>query len=228
MKNYTHITLLVDRSGSMAAIKDDAQGGINEFIDAHKKADGKCTLSLYEFDDKFETAYGPGNIALIENYRLNPRGNTALLDSQMRAINETGTYLRNLPETERPDKVIFITVTDGQENSSHEYRGPTGYATVKSKVKSQEDNYAWEFVYIGANQDAFAVGQSMGISRTMGYGMTAGSVKSMYGNMTASTLNARSTGADTSAIMASIVNDDGTLTFGTENTDNTQSTTGEQ
>lgn len=226
-KNYTHITLLVDRSGSMISIQPDAQGGINEFIAQHKAAPGQCTFALYEFDTEFNAAYGPGNISMVEGYTLVPRGGTALYDSQMRAINETGNYLESLPEDQRPEKVIFLTVTDGGENMSHEFVGPKGAAAVKQKVQHQEHTYNWEFIYIGANQDAFAVGSSLGITRTTAYASTGQSVAAMYGNVTSSTLNARSTGADTSATLASAVASDGTLDFDRKKKENEQTTDGD-
>lgn len=214
-KNYTHITLLVDRSGSMDIIRDDSQGGINHFIRTHKEAPGQCTFSLYQFDNVFETVYSPRNISLVEGYTLVPRNSTALLDSQMKAIQLTGDYLRELPEEQRPEKVIFLTVTDGQENASTEFAGKSHL--VKAKVKEQESKYNWEFIYIGANQDAFAVGQSLGITRTTTYAGTGISTAAMYANVASSTLNSRATGADSSALLASTVTSDGHLVFDNKN-----------
>lgn len=221
-KNYTHITLVVDRSGSMDFIKKDAQGGINQLIAAHKAADGQCTFALYQFDTQFETVFGPGNISLLESYTLVPRGGTALYDAQWKAIHSTGDYLRSLPESQRPEKVIFVTVTDGGENASSEISGPSGLATLKSKVQEQESKYSWEFIYIGANQDAFDVGSSFGVTRNMGYVANAASTTSMYNNLIGSTLSARSTGADTASFLASQVDAEGNVI-----TNNTTATTGE-
>lgn len=212
-KNYTHITLLVDRSGSMTTLKHDADGGINTFFEEQKKVDGKCTYSIYQFDTMFEPVVSGKDIKEFEPYHLLPAGGTALYDAQWRAIHETGSFLRKLSEDERPDKVIFITVTDGEENSSREITGPHGLNKLKNLVREQEDKYAWEFIYIGANQDAFAVGQSFGVGRTMTYVGTGASTAGSYTNLSYAVANARNTGLDTSNFMASSIDAEGNAIY---------------
>lgn len=212
-KNYTHITLLVDRSGSMTGLKHDADGGINTFFEEQKKVTGKCTYSIYQFDTTFESVASGKNIQEFETYHLIPAGGTALYDAQWRAIHETGAFLRKLPEDQRPDKVIFITVTDGEENSSREITGLHGLNKLKNLVREQEDKYAWEFIYIGANQDAFAVGQSFGVGRTMTYAGTGASTAGTYANLSYTVSSARTTGLDTSAFMASNIDADGNAIY---------------
>ncbi len=65
-----------------------------------------------------------------------------------------------LPESERPEKVLFVIITDGEENQSREFT----YPKIEGMIKHQTDVYKWDFMYIGANQDAIAVGSKMGIS----------------------------------------------------------------
>lgn len=216
-KNYTHITMVVDRSGSMGSIRSDAQGGVNAFIAANKAVDSQCTISLYEFDTFFDKVYS-GDIQEAPEYKLEPRGGTALLDAQMRAINETGKMLKDMPESERPDKVIFLTVTDGEENSSTELRGTSGAATLKKKVEEQTNKYNWEFAYIGANQDAFEVGSSMGYTSTISYASTGASTKGVYANMTDSVIATRTTGSTLSSNLASSVDEHGNITKKDANT----------
>jgi hypothetical protein len=96
---------------------------------------------------------------MVPHCHLEPRGNTALLDAVGRAIVETGERLRALPENERPGLVVFVIVTDGQENSSREYTK----ARVKEMIEHQQNVYKWQFTYLGANQDAFAEAGGMGI-----------------------------------------------------------------
>lgn len=212
-KNYTHITFVVDRSGSMVSLKKDAEGGINTFFNEQKKVKGKCTYSIYQFDTTFETVASGKDISEFETYHLIPAGGTALYDAQWNAINLTGKFLRDLPEKERPSKVIFITVTDGEENSSREIYGPAGLSKLKKLVQQQETDYSWEFIYIGANQDAFAVGQSFGVSRSMTYAGTGASTAGTYANLTYTVSNARTTGMDTSAFLAANVDENGNMTF---------------
>lgn len=85
---------------------------------------------------------------------------TALLDAVGRAINETGQRLAVMPEHERPGLVVFVIITDGQENSSHEFTK----TQIKELIKHQQTKYAWQFTFLGANQDAFAEARSIGIS----------------------------------------------------------------
>jgi len=212
-KNYTHITAVVDRSGSMVTIQEDAQGGINQLIVANKEAPGQCTFALYQFDTEFETVVAPSNISMVGEYTLVPRGGTALLDAQWKAIQLTGEYLKSLPEKQRPEKVIFITVTDGGENMSKEIVGWQGTQNLKNKIEEQKNKYSWDFVYIGANQDAFAVGQSMGINTTTTYIPNTWSTKAMYGNLATATVTSRATGESMTNYLASSVTADGTLVF---------------
>ncbi len=159
-KDYTDITLVVDRSGSMASTKDDAQGGINTLIKEQASKTGKCTLSLVQFDSTYEVVYSGVDIKSVKEYTLIPRGTTALLDAVGEAIRTTGQRLAAMPETERPGLVIFAIVTDGQENSSREYTK----TKIKEMVTHQQDVYNWKFTFLGANQDAFAEGASLGFA----------------------------------------------------------------
>lgn len=212
-KNYTHITFVVDRSGSMNSMKHDAQGGINAFFEQQKTVDGKCTYSIYQFDTLFEPVTVGKPIEEFETYHLIPQGGTALYDAQWRAIHDTGKFLRALPEDERPDKVIFITVTDGGENSSTEITGLNGLNKLRNLVREQEDKYSWEFIYIGANQDAFAVGASLGITRNMQYANTSASTRMMYDNMSNAIANSRTTTMDTATFLAAYVDADGNVAY---------------
>ena len=151
MKDATEIVVVVDKSGSMEAAKDDAFGGFNSLIgdQQQEKADAAfVTLVL------FDTTYTVGERMPVhaaspltdETYR--PGGCTALLDAVGRAITETGARLGAMPEGERPDQVIVAIITDGKENASSEHTK----TQVCEMIKHQQDKYAWRFVYLGANQ----------------------------------------------------------------------------
>lgn len=185
--NYTHLSLVVDRSGSMASIRDDAEGGINTLIKEQSAVPGEMTVSLYQFDDNYEKVYGPIAATDAPEYRLSPRGMTALLDATGRAIVETGEFLANLPEDQRPSKVIFCVVTDGHENSSHEYTRDQ----IKKMVETQTNQFNWEFVYIGANVDAFDEAQSLGFAASAGYQSTGASTRGVYAGASRSFTSSR-------------------------------------
>ena len=82
------------------------------------------------------------------------------MDAVGQAIDETGTGLATLPEKERPAKVLFVTLTDGMENASHQFTRPQIFA----KITHQRDVYGWDFVFLAANQDAIATGATMGFT----------------------------------------------------------------
>jgi len=160
-KNLTHITVVLDRSGSMQSCKDDAEGGLNSFVEQQKQESGRCTFTMVEFDDQYDVLHNHVDIQTVGRYTLVPRGMTALLDAVGKAIQTTGDRIENLSEDSTPGKVIFVIVTDGCENSSKEYTRNQ----IKSLIKKKTDEYDWQFTFIGANQDAFAEAGSMGVRR---------------------------------------------------------------
>lgn len=161
MRNdLTDITLIVDRSGSMSTCKDEAQNGINHFIEEQKKVEGDALLTLVQFDTEYEFVHKGAPITNVGEYELVPRGMTALLDAVGRGINETGERLLLMGESERPGLVVFVITTDGMENSSHEFTR----AQVKEMIERQQNEYNWQFIFLGANQDAFAEAASIGVN----------------------------------------------------------------
>lgn len=162
-QDYAHIVVVLDRSGSMGIIADDTIGGVNAFLTTHQQAPGVATITLILFDHEYTPVYVLKDVKTapaLTSAMYVPRGNTALLDAVGRAIVETGEQLVAMPEAERPSKVIFVIVTDGQENSSTEYTGPT----IKEKITHQQTVYNWEFVFLGANQDAITSAAGLGIA----------------------------------------------------------------
>lgn len=163
---YTDINIVLDRSGSMDSIKDDTIEGVNTFLADQKALPGEATFTLAQFDHEYETIYEAEKLSSVkplDGTTFVPRGRTALLDAIGRTINATGKRLADLPEHERPEKVIFVIVTDGQENDSKEFRDRT---KINEMITHQRESYAWEFVFLGANQDAIAVAGSIGITRS--------------------------------------------------------------
>ena len=164
MKDATHIAVLLDRSGSMGDIKDDAIGGFNCFLKEQKAAGANATLTLVQFDTE-STDVVHESMPILEVPDLNhqtfqPRGGTPLLDALGQTIDSTGRALAAIPEANRPNKVVFVVITDGQENSSHQHTK----ASVKEKIDHQSDQYNWQFVFLGANQNAFDEAGAVGIA----------------------------------------------------------------
>lgn len=165
--NYTHATLLVDRSGSMSNIREATIAGFNRFRAEQQKIPGEATVSLIQFDDHYEPNYiGTPLMSMpqltTESYV--PRGGTSLFDAWARAMRETGAWLAAMPEPQRPGKVLFIVITDGQENSSVEFGVYTGGAAkLRALVETQRTQFAWQFIFLGANQDAILNAVEFGV-----------------------------------------------------------------
>jgi len=168
--NYTHIHMLFDRSGSMSGRESDVAGWFKGYIDEQKGVPGECTVSAAQFDDiSYDETIPPMDIQKCDGkFVLAPRGNTPLLDSVARSINDLGRWLESLPESKRPDRVLVIVQTDGYENASHEYTREK----LKELVRQQQERYSWQFMFLGADIDAYGVGGSIGFNKgsTLSYG----------------------------------------------------------
>jgi Mg-chelatase subunit ChlD len=174
--NRTAIMLIVDRSGSMNALRVTAQAAINEFINAQKG--NNATIAVAQFDNIYELVTPSVSAALCPAFNLKPRGGTALLDAMGRGITDFGAELAAMPEDERPGTVILGIVTDGEENSSVEY----DWKTVQEMVQRQENEYSWQVVYLASGQDAIATGAKMGVQahRSMTYAASGLGTRSAY------------------------------------------------
>ena len=156
----THLYFLLDRSGSMHSIRTDTMGGFDAFVDDQRAAPGRGLVTLAQFDDSYEEVYVDRDLADVPPLVLTPRGSTALLDALGRLITTVGERLRALPEEERPGSVIVGVMTDGQENASREWTHPQ----IKTLIERQTHDYAWQFLYLGADQDAIEEGAKMGFA----------------------------------------------------------------
>jgi uncharacterized protein YegL len=158
-KELTHIVFLLDRSGSMQSIKTDVVGGFQAFVTEQRGGEGKCRVTLAQFDNEYEVVYQDISIEDVPPLDLSPRGSTALLDSMGKLIIDTAARIAALPEEARPATVIVAIMTDGHENASMEWTRPA----IKALVEQQTNDHGWQFLYMGADQDAVEVGTSLGV-----------------------------------------------------------------
>lgn len=160
-KDYCELVMIIDRSGSMSGKEADVQGGFKSFISEQKQLPGQAALTLVHFDDQYEILLSEYSLEKpVPDYVLVPRGMTALLDAIGKTISSVGERLSNKAESERPDKVLFIIMTDGMENASKEYR----VDRIREMIEHQKSAYNWEFIFMGADIDAISVADSMGIN----------------------------------------------------------------
>lgn len=155
-QGYTHITVVLDRSGSMQSIREDTIGGFNAFLKAQQEVGQRATLTLVQFDsvDPYEVLchFKPVQEVLpLTAQSYVPRGGTPLLDALGRCINDAEAQIARLPAENRPEKAIFAIITDGQENASHEFRKEQ----VQAMIRAKQELLLWQFVFLSADLDAF-------------------------------------------------------------------------
>lgn len=159
------ITMLVDRSGSMASMGPEVAGGVNAYLDEQRKTDeedGRAThVILSIFDDKYEVVRSAPlkEQPAVTDAEVCPRGMTALYDAVGHAIRDSVQQLETMAEV--PGSVVVFILTDGDENSSKDWHN----GTVKAQIKALEAvPHEWEFYFAAANQDALESGARIGIT----------------------------------------------------------------
>lgn len=181
-QNLTHLVFLLDRSGSMQSIKSDVIGGFEAFVAEQRVAEGECTVTLAQFDNRYEVVYHNIPLAEVPPLALDPRGMTALHDSMGRLITGTMAEIEVLADHDKPGSVVVAIMTDGLENASTEWSGPA----IKSLVE-QQTSRGWEFLYMGADQNAVEVGRGLGVRTeqaiTYARGKSREAMAAMSGNV---------------------------------------------
>jgi hypothetical protein len=192
-QGLTHIVFVVDRSGSMKSIATDMIGGYNSFIEKQKEVPSECYVSFYQFDDSYDVVFERvklSEVKELDHKTFVPRGGTALYDALGRTINEYGKYLSDLPEDERPDRVLVVTITDGDNNASRQF----SVTQIRDMVQHQTEAYKWSFVFLGSNIDAWAAGADLGVSQssTLQFASVKGSVSKAFSALNSNTRMYRS------------------------------------
>jgi hypothetical protein len=159
-QNLTYIQGILDRSGSMQSIREDAEGGWNSFVAEQAKQPGQCLVSLSQFDDKHDVVYLDKPASSAPAYQLVPRNMTALLDAIGFTCTKLGERLAALDEDKRPASIIVVIVTDGLENSSKEWTAEQ----VRKLILQQRNDYGWQFIFLGADENAIETAKSYGMN----------------------------------------------------------------
>ncbi|MCW6038700.1 hypothetical protein K4A83_20845 [Spirulina subsalsa FACHB-351] len=154
-ETYTHISIILDRTGSMDTIQDDVIGGFNQFLASQQEETGRATLTLVQFDsqDPYEVIhqFAPlEQVAPLSRETYVPRASTPLLDAIGRGIIDLAHRLATMPAGEKPDQVVFVIITDGQENSSREFTK----AQVMKLLAEKQEKDKWQFVFLSADLTA--------------------------------------------------------------------------
>lgn len=195
--DYTALGIVLDESGSMSSHVETAIDGYNEFLDNQKSLDaGRATLTRTIFNHEFPPRMTHADLGAAEplsEETYNPGGRTALLDAVGYTIDEMGERFDAMGEADKPANVLVTIITDGKENSSQEYSA----SQIEDKIQQQEEEWGWEFIYIGAGVDDFADPDAMGISdqkRAKQTGDTEG-VQQAYDQAAQAAANVRQKGA---------------------------------
>lgn len=192
MNNKTHITFIVDRSGSMGSCWDDVIGGYKQFVKEQKEAKGECTFSLVAFDNQYDKPLDFADIKVVtenlEEFNIRPRGGTALYDAIGRAINETNEKLSGSCKCCNPSKIIMVIQTDGYENASCEFNS----TKIRDMIKHQQEKHDWQFMFVGANKDAcLSATRDLGISVNTVAFYSSTNTDGMWNTMNTKLRNAR-------------------------------------
>ena len=162
-KDYTHLIIVLDASGSMSSIQDDIKGSFNEFLKKQREAEGQTVFDLFQFNDEVKRPVKTADLAQFHDdlmAKYDCSGCTALNDAVCTAIDTMGKEFAAMPEEERPENVLCVIITDGMENASKEFTT----ADVKKRIEHQQNVYQWKFIFLAANQDAFAEGEKFGVA----------------------------------------------------------------
>lgn len=164
MQTPTHISIILDRSGSMETCRSDMEGGLRSFLKAQAEVEdvGDCTVSLYQFDNQYEVIFENRPIGDVTDVELVPRGRTALYDAvgqTLTRINKQRVEMARKGDTIMPNEIVVI-ITDGHENASMEWNQDS----VKKIIQTRQ-NAGWTITYLGANQDSWSIAhQGLGIT----------------------------------------------------------------
>ena len=160
----TELVFILDRSGSMHGLESDTIGGFNAMLAKQQAVAGRCRVTTVLFDHRYCLLHDRVDLGAVrpltsDDYRV--CGSTALLDAVGRTIRKIVDVQRHIAEPYRARHVLFVIITDGLENASREFT----LHRIRTMIEHEERDYGWEFLFLGANIDAFATAAGLGIRR---------------------------------------------------------------
>ncbi len=165
MRDSVNVILLLDGSGSMDYSVNAVRRGVREFLGSQSKIDDGSTVEVHSFDGSQRTLLERVEASSLNETKINTvaerfyaGGQTAMLDAIGDRTAECFEYLAGLGD-DAPKNNIVILVTDGHENASQRF----SIKAIGEMVTEMEKDFGWDYLFIGANQDAYRVGQSYGI-----------------------------------------------------------------
>lgn len=201
---HTEIIFVIDASGSMAHLVGDTIGGFNGFIESQKSLDGKATLTTVLFDSTWRILHNGVDLHEVKPLTTADYvagGMTAMLDAIGETINRVQDRHDELG-AEKPESVLFVITTDGEENSSRKFTK----SQIEKMIKHQTNGHGWKFMFLGANMDAVKEAESIGISKnySANYSYTSKGVDDVFATMSCVTGSLR--GYDADCVISGSVN----------------------
>lgn len=169
-KDLTELVFILDKSGSMGGMEADTIGGYNSLLSKQKAVTGDAVITTVLFDQSIHLLHDRINLQAVStlgDHDYQVGGSTALLDAVGLTIDKIGNAIKHTNDAYRPEKVMVVIITDGEENASRLYSAER----VKSMISRQMNKYGWEFIFLGANIDAVKTAGNYGIdpSRAQDY-----------------------------------------------------------
>lgn len=160
-KPKTHVYMILDSSGSMSLIKDQAISHFNEQIQDLKSRSSEhdidVSLVTFNADVSIKRRNQPvGKVETLSNVEYQPSGSTALYDAIGYGIEDVKKYSKDLGQPNTA--VLFLIITDGHENSSQEYN----QANIKAQIESLQKN-GWTFTFMAANVNPMDIVYDFGV-----------------------------------------------------------------
>lgn len=192
-KELTEIVAILDASGSMSNLEKDTKGGYDAFIREQKSIEGEANVTLVVFSDNVREVYSSKPLVEVEELtkkEYSIGGMTALYDAIGLTITKLSNRIEQLEKSKRPNKVIMLVTTDGEENSSKEYN----HHNVKELVEKKQKE-GWEIIFIGANIDVEKTAGTLGFARSASYDASSGGTQTLYSSMSKAVGSLRMSGS---------------------------------
>lgn len=161
-KGLTELVYILDKSGSMGGLESDTINGYNSMLKKQQTVEGECRITTVLFSNQYELLHDRIDIRAVRpitEKEYSVGGSTSLLDAVGRTLRKIHSVQEHTAEEYRSEKVLFIIMTDGEENSSIEYSAEQ----IKANIEQYKKTLGWEFIFLGANIDAVQTAGNFGI-----------------------------------------------------------------